>query len=47
MSNAIHQEIDPGAHVTFVHTGFPDDAREHRASGWHANYREPQRRFLG
>lgn len=46
MSNAIHQEIDPGTHVTFVRTGFPDDARKHLASGWHANYWDPLRRFL-
>ncbi|MFD0739405.1 SRPBCC domain-containing protein [Lysobacter koreensis] len=33
--------------LVFDHTGFPEDAREHLANGWHANYWEPLRRALG
>ena len=43
-------ELQPhgnGTRITFDHSGFPGDAREHLASGWHANYWEPLRRFLG
>lgn len=38
---------DSGARLSFDHTGFPQGAAEHLASGWHANYWEPLRKFLG
>jgi uncharacterized protein YndB with AHSA1/START domain len=32
--------------LTFDHTGFPDEAAEHLAKGWHAHYWEPLTKFL-
>ncbi len=33
--------------LVFDHTGFPEDQREHLASGWHTRYWEPLRNYLG
>jgi uncharacterized protein YndB with AHSA1/START domain len=32
--------------LTFDHTGFPDEAAEHLARGWHAHYWDPMTRLL-
>jgi activator of HSP90 ATPase len=32
--------------LVFDHTGFPNDAAEHLAEGWHVNYWEPMTKFL-
>ncbi|HEY5047100.1 MAG TPA: SRPBCC domain-containing protein [Rhizomicrobium sp.] len=34
------------ATLTFDHTGFPDEAAEHLASGWHSHYREPMAKLF-
>jgi activator of HSP90 ATPase len=39
--------LDSGAKLTFDHTGFPRGAAEHLAQGWHSNYWDPLRKFLG
>jgi uncharacterized protein YndB with AHSA1/START domain len=38
-----------GATTTVVldHTGFPSGLGQHLAEGWHANYWEPMRKYLG
>ena len=36
-----------GTKLTFDHIGFPPGTAEHLASGWHANYWEPMKKFLG
>lgn len=33
--------------LVFDHAGFPPGTAEHLAAGWHANYWDPLRRFLG
>ena len=33
--------------LVFDHVGFPAGAAEHLAAGWHANYWEPLKKFLG
>ena len=33
--------------ILFDHTGFPKGLGEHLASGWHQNYWEPLRKYLG
>lgn len=39
--------LDSGTKLTFDHTGFPAGDAEHLAGGWHANYWDPLRKFLG
>lgn len=39
--------LDPGTKLTFDHTGFPRGTAENLASGWHAHYWDPLRKFLG
>ena len=36
-----------GTKLVFDHTGFPGDAAEHLAQGWHINYWEPLAKVLG
>jgi uncharacterized protein YndB with AHSA1/START domain len=36
-----------GTRIEFDHLGFPPENREHLESGWHANYWEPLKQFLG
>jgi activator of HSP90 ATPase len=36
----------PDTALTFDHTGFPDEAAEHLAKGWHENYWEPMAKLL-
>lgn len=36
-----------GARLIFDHTGFPDEAAEHLAEGWHVNYWQPLKKVLG
>jgi activator of HSP90 ATPase len=36
-----------GTKLVFDHTGFPSDAAEHLAQGWHINYWEPLAKVLG
>src|SRR6266550_23190 len=40
---------DQGAKTTIVfdHTGFPNGLGEHLAAGWHQNYWQPLRKYLG
>jgi activator of HSP90 ATPase len=38
---------DAGTKLVFDHTGFPAGTAEHLASGWHAHYWDPLRKFLG
>jgi activator of HSP90 ATPase len=33
--------------LVFDHDGFPDDQKEHLSKGWHDNYWEPIRKYLG
>ena len=33
--------------ILFDHTGFPKGLGEHLASGWHQNYWEPLRKYMG
>lgn len=33
--------------LVFDHDAFPEDQKEHLASGWEANYWEPIRKYLG
>jgi activator of HSP90 ATPase len=33
--------------LVFDHDGFPTDQQEHLAAGWHANYWDPIRKYLG
>lgn len=33
--------------LIFDHTAFPDDQREHLEKGWHENYWEPLKKYLG
>ena len=37
----------PGTRLTLTHCAFPEEHREHLASGWHAQYWEPLRAYLG
>lgn len=39
--------VDSGTKLVFDHTGFPAGDAESLASGWHAHYWEPLRKFLG
>jgi len=36
----------PATKLTFDHAGFPNDAAEHLAEGWHVNYWEPLAKLL-
>jgi activator of HSP90 ATPase len=36
-----------GTKLVFDHTGFPPDAAQHLAQGWHENYWEPMTKYLG
>ncbi|HTD84272.1 MAG TPA: SRPBCC domain-containing protein, partial [Gemmatimonadaceae bacterium] len=33
--------------IVFDHTGFPNGLGQHLADGWHQNYWEPLRKYLG
>ncbi len=35
-----------GTQIAFDHRGFPDDAAEHLAKGWHDNYWDPMKRVI-
>jgi activator of HSP90 ATPase len=37
---------DPGTRIVFDHTGFPEDAQEHLASGWQEHYWGPLHKYL-
>lgn len=39
-------EIETGTRLVFDHTGFPSEAADHLAEGWHANYWEPLAKVL-
>jgi activator of HSP90 ATPase len=41
------REEGEATRVIFDHTGFPPEQQEHLATGWHANYWEPLRKYLG
>jgi len=47
--SVVRFELEPsGAEtkLTLHHTGFPEDAAEHLASGWHKMYWEPLKKYL-
>ena len=39
-------QTGPNTRLVFDHTGFPNDAANHLAEGWHVNYWEPMTKFL-
>jgi uncharacterized protein YndB with AHSA1/START domain len=41
------QPDDAGTKLVFDHAGFPEDQKEHLASGWHAMYWEKIAKHLG
>lgn len=36
-----------GTLIIFEHAGFPDGTGEHLETGWHSNYWEPLKKYLG
>jgi len=47
----VRLDIEPGpsrdvSTIRLFHDGFPDDQREHLASGWHARYWEPMTAYF-
>jgi activator of HSP90 ATPase len=41
------QDAESGTKIIFDHTGFPQGAGEHLASGWRSHYWEPLQKYLG
>ena len=40
------QEVPGGTEISFSHSGFPAEERDHLDKGWHARYWEPLRNHL-